>query len=459
MRIQLIAHASVLMEAGGCGIWTDPWLAGKVFNDSWSLLPGARWDDAWLERIDYLWISHEHPDHFHLPTLRALPEWFKTRVTILFQERDSGWMPDLFRALGFSNLRPLVHRESLPLTDAAGVYCYSAGRMDSCLAVTERGHTILDLNDARLAPGDCARIRADLGKIDALLTQFSFGSYSGLVDCEQPLRRVANGILKRIRKNHLRLGAAVTIPIASLFYFSSTENRYLNAFRNRPRAVFDFFTQAGLRTAVLYPGDSYEPGEPYDSTDALNRYDDLDVRMAKLPYDRPARVELEQIRTAFLGFAARLHESCSHPPLGWLKPLTIRIRDLERTLRFSIPARSCEPVSIRTAPDMVMGSQSLHCCFSTPGGFQTLPISGRVTIPCESFNLRLHRMLFALADAEPDLRPKFVKRNTGRRPLPGWLCAEPELKRLIAGQPGERPSRGIAAAEGRSSLPELVSTS
>ena len=68
-------------------IWTDPWLFGKAFNDSWSLLP-AQFEANLYKRINYLWISHEHPDHFHIATLKSLPT-VKERVTLLFQENNS----------------------------------------------------------------------------------------------------------------------------------------------------------------------------------------------------------------------------------------------------------------------------------------------------------------------------------------------------------------------------------
>ena len=38
MQIQLVSHASVLIRTQDVQIWTDPWLTGKVFNNSWTLL-------------------------------------------------------------------------------------------------------------------------------------------------------------------------------------------------------------------------------------------------------------------------------------------------------------------------------------------------------------------------------------------------------------------------------------
>ena len=90
MKIRLVSHASVLIKTATAGIWTDPWFVGKAFNDSWALWPRAAYDVEMLEQVDYVWISHEHPDHFSIPSLRALPENLKRRVTVLFQKEKFG---------------------------------------------------------------------------------------------------------------------------------------------------------------------------------------------------------------------------------------------------------------------------------------------------------------------------------------------------------------------------------
>src|SRR5262245_58532602 len=111
MRITLICHASVVIETSDTVIWTDPWLFGKAFNDSWSLLPEAKFDTALYDKIKFVWVSHEHPDHFHIPTLKSLPQEFKNRVTLLFQKNNSDKMPNAFRKLGFSNIKLMPNRK------------------------------------------------------------------------------------------------------------------------------------------------------------------------------------------------------------------------------------------------------------------------------------------------------------------------------------------------------------
>jgi len=408
MKVQLISHSSVLIDTGDCVVWTDPWLVGKVFNDSWSLSPCAAWDDSLLGKIDYIWISHEHPDHFNVPTLRSLPDWFKRKVTILFQDLNSFKMLSAFKELGFPNIRLLTHRKTNNLTQATRVYCYYVGLMDSCLAVADRIHTVLDANDAELTARDCRWIARDLGRIDILLNQFSIAFYSGLLDYQEPLRRMAAGIIERIYQNHIQLGAEVTIPFASLMYFSSTESKHINEFHNTPGTVFERFRRGGKRVAVLYPGETYKLGRPHDSTAALKKYKRIYAERASLPYDEPHRVEIDLIARAFLRLADHLHERYPAVLLGALKPLTVRITDLGTSVVFSIPGRSFRIAPRYADPDMLVSSQPLYFSFANPYGFQTLGISGRLKIPRDSANLRLHRLLFSLNNAEVYLRPRFL---------------------------------------------------
>ena len=88
MKIHFVGHACIVAECADTSILMDPWLFGKIFNDSWTLLPEPKFDPAMLDKVDYIWLSHEHPDHCHFPTLDSFPAAFKARVTVLFQDRD-----------------------------------------------------------------------------------------------------------------------------------------------------------------------------------------------------------------------------------------------------------------------------------------------------------------------------------------------------------------------------------
>ena len=84
MVVTWIGHASVLVQAGGLNILTDP-----VWSETVSPLPpigpervrapGVRFED--LPKIDLVLISHNHYDHLDLPTLKRL--WQRDKPTIV----------------------------------------------------------------------------------------------------------------------------------------------------------------------------------------------------------------------------------------------------------------------------------------------------------------------------------------------------------------------------------------
>lgn len=407
MEIRLISHASVIIKSD-VSIWTDPWLHGKAFNDSWSLSPQPAFDEALYDEIDYIFISHEHPDHFHIQTLRSLPEAFKKRVTVLYQKNNSEKMLNAFKRLGFHEIISLPHRETVKLTEKTNVYCYQAGTMDSALGVINDNEVVLNLNDCEVNTGDCQRILSDLGKVDVVLNQFSIAGYSGFQDYENHLPRQSRNILDKMMANHLDLRAKVTIPFASFIYFSSEDNKYINDYSNKPQDVADYFAEKNQKLAVLYPGEVYRTGTEHDSTADLSRFREFYDSMETLTYDASEIIPLEKIVAAFNNLVKHLHEKYPVALLrALLKPVAVRIPDLDRTIVFSVASGEFREDS-KAEPDLIIKSQPLHFGFSYPFGIQTLGVSARYTLIKNFPNWRNHRILFSLNNAELYLRPKYL---------------------------------------------------
>jgi hypothetical protein len=413
MQIQLVSHASVLIRTADLTIWTDPWLTGKVFNNSWTLLLDPAWDPAWLDEIDYLWISHEHPDHFNIPTLRALPDAFKRRVTVLFQANNSDKMFAALRRLGFQHTLALPHRQILALRGRTRVYCYQVGQMDSCLAVLGDDTTVLDINDAEADTQDCQRMRADLGPVRVVLNQFSLAGYGGEHDRATRLPAKARQIVDNMIANHRDLGAEVTIPIASFVYFSSVDNAYMNAYANTPRTVADAFDHAGLQLAVLDHGDDYTVGQPWDSAPALRHYDAVYAALPQLPLDPVPPASLAELSAALTQLHARLVEF--YPPwllATWLRPITANILDLGEIVEIDL-AHGQWRRTPSAAIDLSLNAQPLLFALQHPFGVQTLGVSARLTVHANALNWRRHRILLSMFNAEVYLRPHllFTRRN------------------------------------------------
>src|SRR5260370_40916035 len=113
----------------------------------------------------------------------------------------------------------------------------------------------------------------------------------------------------------------------------------MNAVDNRPADACNSARERGFEEVILYPGDTYEAGRPYDSTVPLARYDTLYRSVEELPYDTPPEVTLASIRQAFEAMTGHLHQKYPHLILSLLRPIVVRISDLGKTISFSIPAR------------------------------------------------------------------------------------------------------------------------
>ena len=76
MKITSLNSASVLIEenvkSGNVKILCDPWLIGEEYFGSWGMYPPYDFNSKTFEDIDFIYISHIHPDHCSKQTLQKL---------------------------------------------------------------------------------------------------------------------------------------------------------------------------------------------------------------------------------------------------------------------------------------------------------------------------------------------------------------------------------------------------
>ena len=84
--IKFLNHSSLLVASKNIKILCDPWFFGPAFQDGWSLLHDKSHDINNLD-FDYVWISHEHPDHFSISFFKKFSSKLKKKsIKILFQK-------------------------------------------------------------------------------------------------------------------------------------------------------------------------------------------------------------------------------------------------------------------------------------------------------------------------------------------------------------------------------------
>ena len=138
-----------------------------------------------------------------------------------------------------------------------------------------------------------------MGNIELVLNQYSIAGYRGKWDYDKHLKEKSKQIIQNLIQNHKTLESKVTIPFASLVYFSDTDNRYINKYANKITDVKKEFDNKNLNMHILYPGDDYIVGTNYNSEPAISKYKQDYLNIDNLDYREPKIVSLESIKEHF----------------------------------------------------------------------------------------------------------------------------------------------------------------
>lgn len=382
MDLTLISHASVVVDCGRVVVWTDPWLESRAFNGSWELLPAPSPDRRFLERVTHIWLSHEHPDHFNIPTLRNLPAEFRERVTVCYQKRNTNKIFDALRKMGYRRFLDLPDRAHVQVDDVT-LYCFQAQLGDSVLGVRHGDLRLLNINDSEIDERDCECVLAEFGSPDVVLNQFSVAGYVGYRDRDRYLPRLAKDKLDQLVRNHQWLEAKLTVPFASFMHFCMEDNAYLNRYANSPRDVAAHMTARGCRCYVMGFGQtiSVASRELPDMAANLAAYDN-ELAAAATRSEPSPRVELDELRRAYDKFFANLDANVPRAlRRWWLGAVTFHVPDLNLAIRVDAAESRFEvlPPDPEGA-DVIVNSQPLWFGFAFPYGFETLGSSGRGTV-------------------------------------------------------------------------------
>ncbi len=367
MKLTFVSHAGFIVETKGKKIFTDPWTRGKAFNEGWALY--APPCSVPYETIDYLYVTHEHPDHFSFPTLKSIPAEQRARLTVLYQEHASKRLVKAFLGLGFKQVIELPLYRWTTLRDGIELYCGSVGSMDSLLAFREHGQTILNINDCVLTPSQYRYVSRQIGPVDLLLTQFSFANWVGN---DSDFNDEAG---RKIRDIHAQLEIFTphhTIPFASFVYFCNQENARQNAWANTPASI----EALSIPTlSFMYPGETVDVAAPaFDSPRAAARYQ-ADLAGVTIDPTPPARTFDEILAAA----TRSMTEFTTRLP--WFlrrlaKPITIRVHDLDRALEVDPGRNRVRELPAAEPARYVMCAQVAWYTFNFAWGTNSLLVSG-----------------------------------------------------------------------------------
>lgn len=178
IKVRYINHAFLIIESDNFKFATDPWALGPAFNTGWWLKHKtiANWKEE-LNSCDFIYISHNHPDHCHELTLSyvdkkiplVVPNFITNSTGLLLQ--DLGF--NNIHNLNFENQYQLKNTELIftifksgDLRDDSGFY-FSAGNFKGLLTVDANNLNFLKLPS-----------------VDLFASSFAGGAHGYPLNCE-----------------------------------------------------------------------------------------------------------------------------------------------------------------------------------------------------------------------------------------------------------------------------------
>jgi UDP-MurNAc hydroxylase len=380
MDIIWVNHASFILSHAGVRLLCDPWVWGTAFDNGWALLAESKITPEDFRDVTHIWFSHEHPDHFSPPNLKRIPPEYKRNITVLFQETVDRKVANYCRGAGFKEVVELRTDEYYRLADDFEILCNPHTDGDSYLYVRTRQWCVLNLNDCVVKKQRTARqIRRRTGRVDVLLTQFSYANKVGNVGDDALRRASAMEKVGWIVNQAAALRPRWVIPFASFVWFCHEENYYMNGGNVTIDEVHEHLTRTlAARTLVMYPGDVWRVGEPFDSAPALARYrDDYAAVRDHPPLQRTAPVDTERLVQAARTFVDRLVARNDPLVLRTLEPASIYLEDYGRAYELSLESGLVERQRDPEECDIRLTSEPLHFCFAHEFGGDTLNINAR----------------------------------------------------------------------------------
>jgi len=245
---------------------TDPWLTGTCYFGSWGLdRPLTPEELALVQASEYLWISHGHPDHFHVPSLAML----RPDQKILLPDHYSSDIRTFLERRGFA-VEVMPYRTWKQLSPGIRALCLDNENQDAILLVEAGDSLVVDLNDSPLC-GDRRFIRDIVSHYDKQRTYAAAlcsndADMFNLVDAEG--RRVIDspdqrkpGMVWALARIAGSLGVGSYVSSASQHIYVRSDAVWANPYRVGWSDVLRHWTRPAIRTIEPFVRVNLDTGE------------------------------------------------------------------------------------------------------------------------------------------------------------------------------------------------------
>lgn len=194
MKLTFLKSATVCIENKKKNILIDPWLADGEYYGSWYHYPKFNLKKFLNNKIDFIYISHIHPDHMSRKTLEKINKSTK----IIIHKYAFPFFRINLEKIGFKNIIELGHGERFYFEKNFFIEIFGADdcnpklcgkffkchfladkigsqQIDSIAVISNNNSSILNVNDCpyELSKSLIKKILKKFKKIDLLLTGYS----------------------------------------------------------------------------------------------------------------------------------------------------------------------------------------------------------------------------------------------------------------------------------------------
>jgi hypothetical protein len=230
--LRTLGHATLIVSEGGRPLLaTDPWLVGSTYWRSWWLdqYPSNE-EIAAVAASRYVYVTHGHPDHYHLPSLRRLGN--PSTLHPDFPDYDG---PSVLRHRGIRAVVLLPGRW-YEVTRECRIASIPVFADDSLLVVDTPYASVVNLNDCAAPPSLSRMIRKIYLTADKPVVVLkshspaSSGASMYRKGVHAPLHQAPD--YARIAGNMANsLGATAVVSFASQAFFARADSRWANEHR------------------------------------------------------------------------------------------------------------------------------------------------------------------------------------------------------------------------------------
>jgi CMP-N-acetylneuraminate monooxygenase len=278
LSVELLSHACLLFKAKDFSFATDPWIEGFAFSSGWwtAQLPPKLWEEK-LNSVDFIYVSHNHPDHLNEFTLEKIRKDMNFIVPAF--QNDS--VKKLLKRLGFKNITSFDLTSYYQFQDTnlffsilksgdfredSGFY-FTYGNF-SCLSSVDSN----DLNFSRLPKN-----------ISMYCSSFAGGAsgfpicFTNIDELQKPkiIERNRKAIKTNVKNQIALCNASYFLPYAGFFQERASRDSYVKDLNNKNTTsdYVDFLTSSKVQVLDTAKVDSFLfHGEHLQEAKIIPRY-------------------------------------------------------------------------------------------------------------------------------------------------------------------------------------------